>query len=210
MNSTTTHYYHPLSVAGHWIGGVLALVCMLTVLIASILGRIHPIHDELMRAHMWSGQGLFLINLLRLLVHSACGCPEPAGVDDSQKMASAALHALLYGLVGFLACTGILLLLAHAAGQQWFGVTVPLVLAGGAVMLVAQCHQLAGLLLLFVTLGHILFAIALHTKGEDSVLSRMKLGGKKLDYLTALHSEDNYARLDSSRTHSLGKTRSNH
>jgi cytochrome b561 len=210
MNSTSTYYYHPLSVAGHWIGGVLALACMLTVLFASIFGRIHPIHDELMRAHMWSGQGLFLINLLRLLVHSACGCPEPAGVDDSQKMASAALHALLYGLIGFLACTGILLLLAQAAGQQWLGLTIPLVLAGGAVMLVAQCHQLAGLLLLFVTLGHIVMAIALQTKGEHSVLSRMKLGGKKLDYLTALHCEDNYARLDSNQSHSLGKTRSNH
>ena len=210
MNSTSTHYYHPLSVAGHWIGGVLALACMLTLLFASILGRIHPVYDVLMRAHMWTGQGLFLINLLRLLVHSACGCPEPAGVDDAQKMASAALHALLYGLVGFLACTGILLMLAHAAGQQWFGITIPLVLAGGAVMLVAQCHQLAGLLLLFVTLGHIVMAIALHTKGEYSVLSRMKLGGTKLDYLTAIHCEDDYARLDLNRTHPLSKTRPNH
>ncbi|WP_373974781.1 cytochrome b/b6 domain-containing protein [Chitinibacter sp. SCUT-21] len=196
MNQSATQCYHPLSLAGHWLAAALAVLCMLTVLLASILGRRHPAHDVLMLTHMWSGQGLFLVNLLRLLVLSTFGQPAPAGLNEDQKMGSAVLHALLYGLVGFLACSSALMLLAQAAGQQWLGMTIPLLLTGGAVMLVAQCHQLAGILLVFVTLAHIAMAYALHVKGEESVLSRMTPKGRALDYLTSQQGEDNYARID--------------
>lgn len=196
MPHLTTQHYHPLSLLGHWLAAAMAIICMLTILFASLLARRHPAYDALMLAHIWSGQGLFLVNLLRLLVLSTFGHPAPAGLNEDQKMGSSVLHSLLYGLVGFLACSSALMLLAQAAGQQWLGMTIPLLLTGGAVMLVAQCHQLAGILLVFVTLAHIAMAYALHVKGEESVLSRMTPKGRALDYLTSQEGEDNYARID--------------
>ncbi|MBE9610300.1 cytochrome b/b6 domain-containing protein [Chitinilyticum piscinae] len=206
MHDSVTHPYHPLSVVGHWLSALLALACMLAILLASFAGRGHPAYSLLMGLHLWSGQGLFLVNLLRLLALSAFGTPAPAACDDAQRLVARVLHGLLYALIGFLACSGGLLMLAHAAGQQWLGMSIPLLLTGGAVLMVGQVHQLAGMALVFVCLAHVLFSLALQLVSEQRPLQRMAPEGDLLDYLAAPQDSKGYARLDIADNKSLGNT----
>lgn len=207
MTTPAPASYHPLSVVSHWLVAVLALVCMLSILLATQVGRLSTWHATLMNAHLISGQLLFLVNLLRLLVFSAFGTPEPEGCDGQQVLVARVLHALLYGLVGFLACTGTLLMAAHAAGYQVLGWTVPLLMTGGAMQLTSQVHVMAGMALVFVSLAHILLALAMQLLGGKPVMQKMAVEGKLADYVSAPVESDGYARLDLADTGSLGNTR---
>ncbi|UXY16869.1 cytochrome b/b6 domain-containing protein [Chitiniphilus purpureus] len=190
--------YHPLSVLLHW--GTAGLV-LLTLGSALVLARFPPapsLRAVLLDVHLIAGQLLFLAQLLQLMLFSAFGTPTPDGLDAQQVHVARVLHALLYGTVGFLACSGTLLALAYAAGKPVLGWKVPVLLSGPAVGLLRQVHGMAGLCFVVFCAAHAVFACCMHYLGKRGTLRKMAIEGALVDYLAAPEPVAGYACTDRS------------
>ncbi|WP_028454472.1 cytochrome b/b6 domain-containing protein [Chitinilyticum litopenaei] len=199
MTLSTSPAYHPLSILLHWLVALLAGACGVSALLLG-WGGSGLSRAALLGAHVVTGQLLFLLNLLRLTVFSRFGTPAVDGCDAQQQLVARCLHALLYGAVGFLACTGTLLMLAYAAGNVWLGWQVPLLLAPSALALMRELHGMASMIFVALCLLHALYAVALHCFARTGTLARMQPEQEALAYLLAPVEDDAGVRLDQPET----------
>lgn len=195
MNSAK-RAYHPLSVLIHWAVVALVLVCLVTIAVATRLPRVDALRAVLIKSHVISGQLLFLFNLIRLSIFSAFGTPAPVGQDFHQVHAMRFMHALLYGAVGFLACSGTLLAISYAAGQTVFGLHVPLILSPMGMAALRDLHNLVSMAFVFFCLIHAAASLAMHYFAGRTTLARMRVDSALTDYITPPETEKNYLRLD--------------
>lgn len=188
--------YHPFSVLIHWAVVLSVVVCFGTIMVALRLSGADPWRPLLIKTHIISGQLLFLFNLIRLSIFSAFGTPVPDGLDFHQVHAMRFLHALLYGAVGFLACTGSLLALAYAAGQTVLGWQVPMIMSPLAMASVRELHGTVSVIFIFIALVHAGASLAMHYFSGRSTLAKMRIRGSVVDYITSPGGEKGYLRLD--------------
>ncbi len=202
MSDIETQEYHPVSVLLHWLTVALVLGIVMALGLAQFLGRGHVYFAFWMQAHSVLGQATFVVSLLRLLVLNYYGAPKPCGVDDAQVLVAKVMHALLYGLVGFLACSGVLLSIAYLAGQTIFGVMiVPMTLTPLAMGLIRQLHGLAAMGFVFIALAHGLYAAAMHYFAGHVALQRLSLRQLRMvDAIAAPQIDPHYVKLEQERT----------
>ncbi|WP_353327583.1 cytochrome b [Chitiniphilus shinanonensis] len=194
--SATPARYHPLSVLMHWATALLALVTLGCILVATQFHPAPATRETLLMVHMVSGQTMFLLQLLQLLLFSAFGTPVPDGMDAQQVHVARCLHALLYGTVGFLACSGTLLAVSQAAGTEVLGWRVPLMLTGQGLLALREVHAMAGMGFVVFCGVHALLAIGMHHFGRRATLGKMAVEGELVDYLAAPQTDGGYARID--------------
>lgn len=193
----TAHKYHPISALIHWLSVVLVVACIVPIIVVSILSQGSPLRHSLLNMHLITGQLLFLLNLLRLSFFSAYGAPAAEGVDFDQRHVSRVLHALLYGVIGFLACTGTILAVANAAGQTVLGFQVPWLLTSSALGMARQMHSAASMIFVLLSFVHVLYVLAMHyCFGQKTTLQRMQIQGSVLDYLAGPEAEKGFARVE--------------
>ena len=193
----TSTKYHPLSALIHWLSVALVVACIAPILMMATMHLGAPARKWMLHTHLISGQLLFLFNLLRLSFFSAYGTPAADGADSNQRLVSRVLHALLYGVIGFLACTGTILAVANAAGQSVLGFQVPMLLTGSALGMARQMHLVASMSFILLSFVHILYVLALHyCFGQQTTLQKMQLKGELLDYLAGPEAEKDFARFD--------------
>jgi cytochrome b561 len=201
MSDIETQEYHPMSVLMHWLTVVLVLGVLLALGLAQFLGRGHKYFAFWMQAHSILGQATFVVSLLRLLVLNYYGAPKPCAADEAQLLVAKVMHALLYGLVGFLACSGVLLSIAYLAGQSVLGMMVPMTLTPLAMGLIRQLHGLAAMGFVFIALAHGLYAVAMHYFAGQVALRRLSLRQLRVvDAIAAPQIDPHYARLEQERT----------
>lgn len=188
--------YHPLSVLIHWSVVVLVIACLASIAVATRLSRADALRGVLVRTHVISGQLLFLLNLIRLSIFSAFGTPVPDGQDFHQVHVMRFLHGLLYGSIGFLACSGTLLAVSYAAGQTVMGFQVPLILSPAGMASLRELHNLVSVVFIFFSLIHAAASIAMHYFAGRTTLAKMRVEGKVTDYITSPETEKNYLRID--------------
>lgn len=194
MNASS-RAYHPLSVLIHWSVVGLVLVCFASIQVATRLSGADPLRSVLMVTHVISGQLLFLLNLIRLAIFSSFGTPVADGLDFHQAHALRCLHALIYGTIGFLACSGSLLALAYAAGQTVFGIEIPLVLTPLALSSLRELHGFVSVFFILLCLIHALASLGMHLFSGCGTLAKMRIHGKAGDYITSPKTES-YLKLD--------------
>ncbi|MBM5571981.1 MULTISPECIES: cytochrome b [Deefgea] len=165
--------YHPLSILLHWLTVLLVLGILLSLGLAHWLGRGHAGFAPWMQTHSLLGQATFVVSMLRLLVLNFYGAPPPCGVDEAQLLVAKIMHALLYGLIGFLACSGILLSIAYLAGQTVWGFAIPMTLNPAAMGLIRQLHGLVAMGFIFIAFAHGLYATAMHYFAGQVALRRL-------------------------------------
>ncbi len=188
--------YHPLSVLIHWSVVVLVIVSIAAIEVAVRLSSADALRAILIRTHVISGQLLFLFNLVRLSIFSAFGTPAPDGQDFHQVHAMRFMHALLYGSIGFLACSGSLLALAYASGQTVLGFQIPLILSPMGMSSLRELHNLVSVIFIFLSLIHALAALAMHYFAGRTTLAKMRVEGRLADYITNPEADKSYLRLD--------------
>lgn len=193
---TASRVYHPLSVLVHWSVVVLVVVSLVTIEMAVRLSSADALRAVLVRTHVISGQLLFLCNLVRLSIFSAFGTPVPDGQDFHQVHAMRFMHALLYGSVGFLACSGSLLALAYASGQTVLGFQIPLILSPMGMSSLRELHNLVSMIFIFFCFIHALASIAMHYFAGRTTLAKMRVEGNMADYITNPEADKSYLRLD--------------
>ena len=192
--------YHPLSILMHWLTVLLVLAIVFSLGVANWLGQGHVSFAFWMQTHSILGQVTFVVSLLRLLVLNFYGAPKPCGVDEAQLLVAKVLHALLYGLLGFLACSGILLSMAYMAGQIVLGVMIPMTLNPVAMGLIRQLHVLAAMGFIFIALAHGLFASAMHYFAGQIALPRLSVRDLKVvDAIAAPQIDTQYIHLEEER-----------
>ncbi|TJZ73335.1 cytochrome b [Chitiniphilus eburneus] len=188
--------YHPLSVLMHWATALFALVAVGSILVLTQFDLSGPARGTLGTIHMVSGQAMFLLQLLQLLLFSAFGTPVPDGMDPHQVHVARFLHAVLYGTVGFLACSGTLLAVSQAAGNVVLGWRVPLLLNGQGLTALREVHAMAGFFFVVFCGAHVMLALGMHYFGRRATLQKMAVEGELVDYLAAPRQDGGYARID--------------
>lgn len=194
--NTARRVYHPLSVLIHWAVVLLVMVSFIAIEIAIRLSRADPMRAVLLKTHIISGQLLFLFNLVRLSIFSAFGTPVPDGQDFHQVHVMRFMHALLYGSVGFLACSGSLLALSYAAGQFVFGMQIPMILSPIAMASLRELHNGVSMMFVFLCLIHAAASIAMHFFSGRKTLVKMRIEGEASDYITSPDTPKTYLRID--------------
>jgi cytochrome b561 len=130
--------------------------------------------------HKWRGVSLFLIVLIRLgwrLTHPAP--PLPDSVPPLQRLASAATHWVLYGLMVVIPVSGWLMSSAKGFQTVWFGVLpLPDLLAKDKALgdTLLSVHEILNFTLLAMVLLHVAAALKHHFFDRDVVLVRMLPG----------------------------------
>jgi len=189
--------YHPLSILMHWLTVLLVLGILLSLGFAQWLGRGHAGFAFWMQTHSVLGQVTFVVSMLRLLVLNFYGAPKPCGVDEAQLLVAKIMHALLYGLIGFLACSGILLSIAYLAGQTVWGFTIPMTLNPAAMGLIRQLHGLVAMGFIFIAFAHGLYACAMHYFAGQVALRRLAVRDLSVvDAIAAPQSDAQYIQLE--------------
>ncbi len=192
--------YHPFSILMHWLTVLLVLGILLSLGLAQWFGRGHASFAFWMQAHSVLGQATFVVSMLRLLVLNFYGAPKPCAADEAQLLVAKVMHALLYGLIGFLACSGILLSIAYLAGQTVLGVTVPMTLNPMAMGLIRQLHGLVAMGFIFIALAHGLYATAMHYFAGQVALRRLSVRDLKvIDAIAAPQIDAQYIQLEQER-----------
>jgi cytochrome b561 len=192
--------YHPFSILMHWLTVLLVLGVLLSLGLAQWLGRGSASFAFWMQAHSVLGQATFVVSMLRLLVLNYYGSPKPCGVDEAQRLVAKVMHALLYGLLGFLACSGILLSIAYMAGQTVFGLMVPMTLNPMAMGLIRQLHGLVAMGFIFIAFAHGLYATAMHYFAGQVALRRLSVRDLKVvDAIAAPQIDAQYIQLEQER-----------
>lgn len=193
---TTTQNYHPLSVLFHWAAAVLVVISLVAIQVGIRLPRMDPNRAILINTHVFSSVGVFILNLIRLSIFSTFGTPVPDGHDFHQVHAARFMHVILYGAIGFLACTGTILTVAYAAGQVVLGVKIPLILTVSAMTMIRELHGAVSNAFLLFMLVHAAGSIAMHYFGRRTTLTKMSVKTEVADYIAAPETEKNYLRLD--------------
>ena len=193
---TDLRNYHPLSVLIHWAVVVMVVVSFISIEIAIRLSRSDALRGMLIKTHIVAGQLLFLLNLIRLSIFSAFGTPVPDGRDFHQVHAMRFMHALLYGSIGFLACSGSLLAVAYAAGQTVLGIQIPMILSPIGMSSLRELHSAVSIAFIFFSFVHAIGAIAMHYFAGRATLTKMRVEGKVSDYITSPETESAYLRID--------------
>ncbi|WP_373974563.1 cytochrome b/b6 domain-containing protein [Chitinibacter sp. SCUT-21] len=192
--------YHPTSILMHWLTVLLVLGILAALGAAHWLGRGSAMYAGLMQLHSILGQATFIVTLLRLLVLNYYGAPKPCGVDESQVLVAKVMHSLLYGLIGFLACSGILLSISYLAGQQMVGFTIPMTLNSQAMGLIRQLHGLVAMGFIFIAFAHALYAGAMHYFAGQVALRRLSVRDLKVvDAITAPQVDAKYIQFEQER-----------
>ncbi|WP_348944224.1 cytochrome b/b6 domain-containing protein [Chitinibacter sp. FCG-7] len=192
--------YHPFSVLMHWLTVLLVLGIVLALGLAQWFGRGSSAHAFWLQAHSVLGQMTFGVSLLRLLVLNHYGAPAPCGEDEAQVLVAKVMHALLYGLIGFLACSGVLLSVAYLAGQSVLGMTVPMTLNPQAMGFVRQLHVLVAMGFVFIALAHGLYASAMHYFAGRVALRRLAVRDLTVvDAIAAPQIDAHYIQLEQER-----------
>lgn len=192
--------YHPVSILLHWLTVLLVLGVLLSLGVAQYLGRGSTSFSMWMQMHSILGLAVFGVSLLRLLVLNFYGAPQPCGVDEAQVLVAKIMHALLYGLIGFLACSGILLSIAYLAGQVVWGVTIPMTLNPIAMGLIRQLHELAAIGFIFIAFAHGLYASAMHYFAGQIALRRLAIHDLKVvDAIAAPKVDAHYIQFEQER-----------
>ncbi|MGL4996291.1 MAG: cytochrome b/b6 domain-containing protein [Deefgea sp.] len=195
-----TASYHPLSILMHWLTVLLVLGILLSLGVAQWLGRGSTSFAFWMQTHSVLGQATFVVSMLRLLVLNYYGAPKPCGVDEAQLLVAKVMHALLYGLVGFLACSGVLLSIAYLAGQTVWGIAIPMTLNPAAMGLIRQLHALVAMGFIFIALAHGLYATAMHYFAGQIALRRLSVRDLKVvDAIAAPQIDAHYIQLEQER-----------
>ena len=192
---TANSPYHPLSVLLHWGAALVVVLSMLSVEIGIRMSRTDPLRPLLLRFHMIAGHLVFALNLLRLALFSVFGTPTPEGADFQQVHAVRMMHMILYGTIGFLACSGTILFLGHSTGQSLFGVYVPEILSPLGLAMLREVHHLVSTAFFFFCGLHALAALCMHYLGRKTTLVRMKPETAVTGYI-AIPEPENYLRVD--------------
>lgn len=193
---TTTLSYHPLSVLFHWCAAASVVVSFGAIAIGLRLPSTDPVRLLLINTHIYSGVAVFVLNLIRLSIFSKFGTPVPEGHDFHQVHAARFIHVILYGAIGFLACTGTILTIAYAAGQVVLGVKIPLIMTAFAMSMIHDLHGLMSTSFLLFMLVHAMGSIAMHYFGRRTTLQKMSVETEIVSYITAPDAEKSYLRLD--------------
>ncbi|WP_410498969.1 cytochrome b/b6 domain-containing protein [Chitinibacter sp. S2-10] len=196
----TSVNYHPLSVLMHWLTVLLVLGIVLALALAQWLGRGSGAYAFWMQTHSVLGQMTFGVSLLRLLVLSHYRAPAPCGEDEAQVLVAKVMHALLYGLIGFLACSGVLLSVAYLAGQHVWGFVVPMTLNPQAMGLVRQLHTLVAMGFIFIAFAHGAYGCAMHYFAGRVALRRLSVSDLGVvDVISAPDADAQYALVEQER-----------
>lgn len=193
---TSAQNYHPLSVLFHWCAAALVVVSLVSIQVGMRLPSTDQTRIVLINTHVFSGVMVFLLNLIRLSIFSTFGTPVPDGYDFHQVHAARFMHVILYGSIGFLACSGTILTVAYAAGQVILGVKIPLILTASAMGMIRDLHGLVSTAFLLFMFVHAVGSIAMHYFGKRSTLQKMSVKTELAGYITAPETEKNYLRLD--------------
>lgn len=192
---TANSRYHPLSIMLHWAAAFFVIASVISVEVGIRMSRTDPLRPVLLRFHMIAGHLVFALNLLRLGLFSVFGTPAPDGADFHQVHAARFMHAILYGSIGFLACSGTILYLGQATGSYVFGVYIPEILSPLGLSMLRELHHLVSTAF-FVFCGlHAAAALCMHYLGRQATLVKMKPETAVTGYI-AVPEPENYMRVD--------------
>lgn len=187
--------YHPLSVLLHWGAAFFVIASVISVEVGIRMSRTDPLRPTLLRFHMIAGHLVFALNLLRLALFSVFGTPTPDGSDFHQVHAARFMHAILYGSIGFLACSGTILYLGQATGSYVLGVYIPEILSPMGLSMLAELHHLVSTAFIVFCGLHAAAALCMHYFGRQATLTKMKPEAAVTGYITVPEPE-NYMRVD--------------
>jgi cytochrome b561 len=168
--------YDAVTIGLHWTIVVLVAAQWLGAELIDFTPR--PMHKLYWSIHICLGLLFAAVVIFHVIWRMTRGAKLPASNEEGWKMATAAMHMLLYWIPLILALLGIGIVLAR--GWTLFGtVTIPM-LPGGSKHLAGQIHAVhewTAHVLVFLATGHALAALYHRYVLRDGVLRRMQRGG---------------------------------
>lgn len=170
-----------------WLHWLVALCVLVAVPIGIALPRLDPgpTTDHLYNFHKSLGVLIFAFMVLRLINRFAAGAPAPEPTLAAwQRIASSAVHGLLYVLLVVQPIVGYFANSAFGATTPFFGLfEFPAMIARNEALseTLFGWHRLIGILLALLVIVHIAAALQHYFILKDGVLQRMlprALGGK--------------------------------
>ena len=167
--------YDDVAVALHWATAILVIVQFLLAISWDFFGK--ATREEMQSLHVSMGVLLTIVVVARIVWRLMPGHHRPAIVTGWVKLASKAVHYLLYVLLVAQACLGFTW--RWAQGHQvgffgLFGIPGPYgALDRGTRHILAESHQYIGWAIVIIAFGHALAALYHHYFLRDRVLGRM-------------------------------------
>jgi cytochrome b561 len=167
--------YDNVAITLHWLTALLVIVQFVMALTWDYFSK--PTRENLQSIHISLGVLLTAVVLARVIWRLMPGHQRPAIVSGWVKLASKAVHYLLYGLLVAQAALGFAWRWAqgHEVGFfGLFGIPGPYgQLARPTRHLFAQFHEKIGWAIVIIAFAHALAALYHHYKLHDRVLGRM-------------------------------------
>ncbi|MCC6946843.1 MAG: cytochrome b [Bradyrhizobiaceae bacterium] len=170
-----------------WLHWLVALCVIIAVPVGIALPRLDPgpTADSLYNLHKSLGALIFLLMVLRIVNRFTVGAPAPEpGLAAWKRVASSAVHGLLYVLLIVQPIVGYLANSAFGASTPFFGIfTIPPAVAQNEALSnnLFALHRLIGITLALLVLIHVGAALQHYFIEKDGVLQRMlpqAFGGK--------------------------------
>lgn len=167
--------YHPLSIWLHWLVFLLFIAVIGAIELRSFVPRGTPLRSTLFSIHIYCGQLIFILTLLRLAARSVYGAPEPSGDNKLLLLVAKVVHSLLYLLMGSMLFTGAAGMMAGEREVLFLGFEVPSLIAPDEDLrfTLRQWHEWIGKSIVVLVGLHAVAAIWHHFFLKDGLLQRM-------------------------------------
>ncbi len=169
--------YDPVAIALHWTTAVLVIVQMALAQTWGLWGR--PTHHLMVVAHMSLGILLTLVIIARVGWRLVPGHQVPPADVGWLRIASKAVHYLLYALLAAEAVLGFLFRWSGGEDMSFFGLRIPPPFgqwSRAAHHQVGELHEWTGWAIIVIAAGHAAAALYHHYVLRDRVLARMLPG----------------------------------
>lgn len=178
MSSQSAGRYDAVAMSFHW---GMALIILGLWAMGHVIGALPrgPERSELIGLHTTLGGLIFVLTLARLVWRRLRRPPRALpSATPFERMGSALVHAVLYGLMLALPLVGVLMAESGGHAVTLFGFHVPLLVEPDAALheLFAFEHQMLGWLLAVALLAHVGAALRHHFLRKDDTLRRMLPG----------------------------------
>lgn len=167
--------YHPLSIWLHWLVFLLFIAVIGAIELRSFIPLGTPFRSTLFSIHIYCGQLVFILTVLRLAARIVYGAPEPGGDNKFLILIAKTVHALLYLLLGSMLFTGAAGMMAGEREVFFLGLEVPPLIAPDEDLqfTLRQWHGWAGKSVIGLVGLHTTAAIWHHFFLKDGLLQRM-------------------------------------
>jgi cytochrome b561 len=168
--------YDPLVQALHWVVAILVVTAYAIGLIREDLPR-NEFRAFLLSLHMWIGQAVMLLTMLRLARRAATRAPAPAAHGSALAALAARLgHLALYVCLVAIPLIGLMAAFAKGRDVSLFGLVAlpsPMAIDKPFAETLEEVHSFAAHAMMILALGHAVVALAHHFVLKDGLLLRM-------------------------------------